>query len=168
MRRIVVTVVCLTLAWTALWESLTWANLAGGLAAASVVIWLIPPRRYATSVDFRIAPALNLLGYFGWKLVQASAIVAREIATPGDDTKPAVVAVPLHTSVPSIVTTVANMISLTPGTLTLDVEPATSTLYVHVLHFESPQTTQRDIQRLERLTVAAFPPRATESARAND
>jgi multicomponent Na+:H+ antiporter subunit E len=156
MRRVVVSIVWLTLVWVALWESLTWANLAGGLLAGIVTVILVPPRP-DTLVVSRPLAGLKLLFYFLWKLVQASVAVAWEVATPGDRTNPAVITVPLHTDSEGIITSVANMVSLTPGTLTLDVDPDTRTLYIHVLHFISEETTRADVHTLERLAMAAFP-----------
>jgi multicomponent Na+:H+ antiporter subunit E len=158
MRRVLVSVVWATLVWVALWESLTWANIVGGLLAGIVVVTLVPPRPDTLAVGSRPVAGLKLLFYFLWKLVEASVAVAWEIATPGDRTNPAVIAVSLHTSSEGIITSVANMVSLTPGTLTLDVDPDTRTLYIHVLHFISEETTRADVHTLERLALAAFPP----------
>lgn len=158
MRRVIVSVVWLTMVWVALWESLTWANVAGGLLAGIVTVILVPPRPDTLVIGSRPIAGLKLLLYFLWKLAQASIAVAWEVVTPGDRTNPAVITVPLHTSSEGIITSVANMVSLTPGTLTLDVDPGTRTLYIHVLHFISEETTRADVHTLERLAIAAFPP----------
>jgi len=157
MSRTIVPMAWLTVVWMALWESFTIANLIGGLAVAALVVGLIPPGHQVQPLGLRPLAAVKLGAFFLWKLVEASVLVAWEIATPGDRTHPAVVSVPLHTLSPGIVTSVANMVSLTPGTLTLEVDPDTMTLYIHVLHYQSAETTSKDVYQLERLTVAAFP-----------
>lgn len=166
MRRVVVSVAWLTMVWVALWESLTWANIAGGLLAGIVTVVLVPPRPDTLTVGSRPIAGLKLLFVFLWKLAQASIAVAWEVVTPGDTTNPAVITVSLHTRSDGIITSVANMVSLTPGTLTLDVDPDTRTLYIHVLHFISEETTRADVHTLERLAMAAFP--AAKSAGSSD
>lgn len=158
MRRVAVSVGWLTVVWVALWESVTWANLAGGILAGIVAVVLVPPRPGTLVVGARPIAGLKLLFYFLWELAQASLAVAWEVITPGDRTSPAVITVSLDTRSEGIITAVANMISLTPGTLTIDVDPETKTLFIHVLHFVSEEATRADVNTLERLAVAAFPP----------
>lgn len=160
-RRLVI-VAWLTLVWMALWESFTWGNLLTGLLIASLATFLVPLREGTPSLGFRPLAALGLGGFFLWKLAEASLIVAWEVATPKDHTSPAVVFIPLHTSSPGIVTAVANMVSLTPGTLTIEADRERSALYIHVLHFKAPDATRAQIYQLERLTMAAFPPGADQ------
>jgi multicomponent Na+:H+ antiporter subunit E len=66
-----------------------------------------------------------------------------------------------------VATIVADAISLTPGTLTLearyadDDETAATTppvLYIHVLGLADPEAIRDDVQRLEQLVVAAVTP----------
>lgn len=158
MRRLVI-VVWLTLVWVTLWETLTWANLLGGLAVATAVLYLVPPRDRDVSVGFRPVPAVKLVFYFLWELVVASLQVVWEIITPRDHTKPGVVAVHTRSPVPGHVTAVASMVSLIPGTLSLEIDAATMTIYIHVLHLHSFDETRQSVRQLEDLTLAAFPPK---------
>lgn len=150
------TFVWLILVWMALWESITLANLIAGAVAAAVATMLVP-FRFNKSGRVRPIAAVKLAGYFVWKLLEASVQVAWEIATPKDGTAPAVIHVPLQTNAPGIITAVANMVSLTPGTLTLEVDSSRPALFIHVLHFESSEQTTSEVRRLEQLTVEAFP-----------
>jgi multicomponent Na+:H+ antiporter subunit E len=160
MRRPPLSLVALTLIWFALWGSVSWANLLGGLGAATVAIWILPSRQRAGGLGLRPIPAVRLMGYFLWRLVVATVIVAWEIVTPRDRTRPAIVSVPLETTHPTIMAGVANMVSLTPGTITIDVTTAPTILYIHVLHFESAARTRADVATLEQHLVAAVPPRS--------
>lgn len=158
MRRIAI-VVWLALVWVTLWEAVTWANVAGGLVVAVGVLFLLPPREVKASVGFRPLAAAKLLVYFLWELFVASWQVLWEIITPEDHTRPAVVAVQTRSTVAGHITAVANMISLTPGTLSLEIDHDTRTIYIHVLHLDSFEETQDAVSNLETLTLAAFPPR---------
>lgn len=158
------TVAWLTIVWVALWEDISWANLVGGVAAGAFVTFLIPVRPREATYGFRPLAFLHLSAYFIWELIEASAILAWEVITPRNRINAAVLAVPLHSRSRGIVTMVANMVSLTPGTLTLEVEETTMTLVIHVLHLESVAESRRSVLYLEELALAAFPIRQEPGA----
>ncbi|CAN5785651.1 hypothetical protein BH23ACT5_BH23ACT5_08790 [soil metagenome] len=159
MMRRVVLLAWLTLVWVALWEDFTAANLVGGLLVALLVSALIPPRPPVAVHGFRLPAAIKLSIYFTWKLIEASATLAWEVVTPRNRVKPAVVAVTLRGRSPATATMVANMVSLTPGTLTLEVDEDTMTLCIHVLHLDTFDAARREVLKLETLAVDAFPVR---------
>lgn len=159
MRRLAAAIVWLTAVWVALWEDVTWANVLSGALIAFLItrrIRVVPSR-----VRHRVRPRafLALVLYFVRELIKASLIVAWEVITPGTRINPAVVSVRLRTRSPFVATTVANLNSLTPGTLTLELDEETMTLFIHVLHLESIQASRRAIHHLEALVMAAFPVR---------
>lgn len=159
MRRLALSLVALTLVWLALWGSVSPANLLGGVGAAAVAIWILPSRQRARPLGFRPLQAARLVVYFLWRLTVATVAVAWEIVTPRDRTRPAIISVPLVSTHPTIVAGVANMVTLTPGTVTIEVATEPTTLFIHVLHFESVTRTRADVATLERYLVAAVPPR---------
>jgi multicomponent Na+:H+ antiporter subunit E len=67
-----------------------------------------------------------------------------------------IIAVPLGTHSDALTTLIANAISLTPGTLTIESHPDPTTLYVHVLHVAKIDKVRRDIAQLATLAIAAF------------
>jgi len=154
----VVLVVWLTAVWVLLWEGLTPANVLGGLAVAVGLVLLFPPRHRGGR---RVRPLalLRLAGHFAVKLVQANVVLAWEVVTPRNRINEGIVAVPLDEEEDGILTLVANAVSLTPGTLTIEVRRAPTVLYVHVLHLHSREAARAEVRTLHRLTVAAFPPR---------
>ena len=77
--------------------------------------------------------ALWLFIVFIWDLIASSVQVAVAVIAPGDRTKPRLVTVPLEATTPVQITLVANFISLTPGTLSVDVSRDEDTLLVHDL-----------------------------------
>lgn len=159
MRRVAATVVWLTAVWVALWEDVTWANVLTGLLIAYLITRRIRVGPAKVRHGFRPQAFLALVAYFIRELVKASIIVAWEVITPGVRINPAVVSVRLRTRSPFIATTVANLNSLTPGTMTLELDEETMTLFIHVLHLESIQASRRAIHHLEALVMAAFPRR---------
>ena len=82
----------------------------------------------------RPAYALLLFLAFFRDLVISSIQVARTVLSRGDAANPRFVTVPLKGAATGTeITLVANYITLTPGTLTVDVSPDRSTLLVHSL-----------------------------------
>lgn len=155
----------LTLLWVALWGDLTAGNLAGGLLVAVVVVAVARPTG-VTGLErtyFRPISAMVYACYFLVQMVKSNLIVAWEIITPGLSFNRAIIEVPLHTSSPGVVALVANSVTLTPGTVTIEVievptdEGLTErTLFIHVLHYLDMESVRRDVLRLERLAIKAF------------
>lgn len=155
----------LALVWMALWESADLGTALAGVAVGLVAVRLVPPRRSEALAHLRPVPAIRLLGFFLRKLVQATMLVAWEVITPRTRTNQGIVAVPMHGASDGIITLVANIISLTPGTLTLEVRRDPATLYVHVLHLRSVEEVRLEARRFEEMAIAAFPPgEVTEGA----
>lgn len=152
------TLLWLVVVWVALWESVTVANVLSGFAVGSLLVAFFPVRR-AREGTGRVRPlaTLQLLGYFLAKLVEANAVVAWEVITPSNaSVTEGIVAVPLAETSDSVVALVANAISLTPGTLTLEVERNPTVLYIHVLHLRSIAQVHIDVLSFERYVHRAI------------
>jgi multicomponent Na+:H+ antiporter subunit E len=159
MRRTVPLAVWLVLVWVALWGELTVANVLGGAAVALALIAAFPTAGPRSGLPVRLLPALRFAGYFVVKLVEANVVVAWEVVTPRNRINEGIVQVPLRQASDALTTLVANAVTLTPGTLTLEVERAPGgicVLSVHVLHLHSVEAVRRDILTLEYLAVQAF------------
>lgn len=128
----------LVLVWNLLWGDLSWGNLVGGLAAGLAVLLFFP----LPSVTFggRIRPwaALTFAGRFVAELVAASIHVAGVALRPGCRPHGGIVAVPLRVRTDLNLALTAEVVSLVPGTLILEVDRESATLYVHVLHVRGP------------------------------
>ena len=83
-------------------------------------------------------------------------MLAWEIVTPRNRIHTGVVAVPMRTDSRAVFLVVGNVITLTPGTLTLEVAGSPPEIYVHVLHLHDVDRVRRDLQRVEDLAVRAF------------
>lgn len=165
MSRRLVLVLWLVMGWVLLWEGLSVANVVGGAAVAVALVLAFPPRNRAGRWRVRPVATARLMAHFVVKLLQANAVVAWEVLTPSNHSvNEGIVRVPLDTESPGIVTLVANAVSLTPGTLTVDVEESPPVLYVHVLHLTSPEQARDEVRRFEQLAVAAFSPGEADQA----
>lgn len=147
----------LTVMWVVLWREVSPANVLSGLAIGVVVIFVFPPHRISDS-RYTVRPLRLVLfiGYFFWQVLVSNLVVAREILTPRDRVRAGIVAVPVTASSNLVIMVVANAISLTPGTLTLEVRRDPPTLYVHVLHLHDLDRVRDTIRKMQRMAVLAI------------
>ncbi len=87
-----------------------------------------------------------MLAYFVWELVLANLKVARDVLMPVKRLRPAVVAVPLDLETDWQITLLAILITLTPGTLSLDVSTDRRVLFIHAMHVDDPDALRREIK----------------------
>src|SRR5690606_30126752 len=118
--------------WLALWGDVSAANVLSGILVATAVTFGFAAVRSGTVVvrPLRVARFVLL---FVYKLIEASLVVARTVVAPRHRIHSGIIAVPLQDCSDAIATLVADAISLTPGTLTLDVRRQPLTLFIHAL-----------------------------------
>jgi multicomponent Na+:H+ antiporter subunit E len=156
-------VVMLVLIWMALWSDVSVANLLSGLVVALGIVLLFNTWR-AGDVVVRPIHAVRFALYFAYKLIQSSIVVARAVLSPKHRVHTGIVALPLHGCSDAVATLVADAISLTPGTLTLEVRRDPLTLYVHALDLRDVDQVRLEVRKLEVLAVKAFGSRAAVAA----
>ncbi|NDJ76348.1 MAG: Na+/H+ antiporter subunit E [Chloroflexi bacterium] len=124
----------LALAWIALTGTFTPVNFAVGFVVGFVLLWLTQ-RLIVPSNYFRKVPQVIGFGlFFLWELVKANLRMMAIVLSPRPDIRPAVVAIPLDARSNIEITLLANLITLTPGTLYLDVSQDRCVMYVHTMH----------------------------------
>ncbi len=90
--------------------------------------------------------ALHLAGRVLWDIVVANFVVARVVLGPASAVRPVFVRVPLEVKGDFAITVLLMVISLTPGTLTADLDPERRYLLVHALSEDDPQALLRQIK----------------------
>lgn len=154
--RPVLAVVWGVVVWTALWGVVSVANVVAGVGLGVATLWLLPVEDRTHQVPWRPVAALRFVTWFAWALVKASAVVAWEVVTPTNDINEGIIEIPLTTRSAGLMTLTANVVSLTPGTLTLEARRDPPALYVHVLHLRDIEDVRAQILHIETLVVAAF------------
>ena len=141
--------------WIALWGDLSVANVVSGVAVGLVATLLFPP---GPTRGHRLHPigAITLVGSVLADLVVSTWQVTLAVVRPTPDRVHAeVIPVELDSSSPLVCSMVANAITLTPGTMTVDLDPHTSELRVHVLGRVDHDEFRASVRSLERRVVAA-------------
>ncbi|MBQ1079996.1 MULTISPECIES: Na+/H+ antiporter subunit E [unclassified Nocardiopsis] len=96
--------------------------------------------------------------YAGAEIVKTSLQVMWDIVTPGSSATPAFVEVPVRCRTDFEFTLLANLISLTPGTVTVAVRRDPATLWVHGLYVQDRASFQQDIHAMEDRVLAVTRP----------
>jgi multicomponent Na+:H+ antiporter subunit E len=151
--------IVLMLLWAAITGSFSGPNLLLGAVLGFAALWL-GRERFGLPRGFRrLWPLTVLIGVFIYELLASAVRVAIIVLTPNLEEKlrPAIVAVPLRLKSDGQITLLANMITLTPGTLSIDVSDDKSVLYVHALMLEDRATLLAEIATgFEQHILAVF------------
>ncbi|WP_150239478.1 Na+/H+ antiporter subunit E [Nocardiopsis quinghaiensis] len=87
--------------------------------------------------------------FYGFQVVTSSARLGWDILTPGSASTPAFVEVPLRCRTDLEITAVANMVSLTAGTVTVAVRKDPPTLWVHGMYAKDDQGLRDHVHTME-------------------
>jgi multicomponent Na+:H+ antiporter subunit E len=130
----------------------TFRNLIVGLVAAYAALWLFVRLTGRRSAYVQKLPLFfSFLVYYAWELLKSNAVILYEISTPGLRIRPGVIGIPIRARTDLEITILANLITMTPGTLSLDISPDRRTLYIHAMYIHDPDVLRKDIQEnLER------------------
>jgi multicomponent Na+:H+ antiporter subunit E len=136
----------LAVVWALLIGSIDLPNLVVGFLLGYFVLWLSQPVLGGTKYFRRGPRAVRFIAFFVKELIVSNIVVAAEVLTPTRLRRPGVVAIPLDAKTDAEITVLANVVTLTPGTLSLDVSEDRSTLYVHTMFLESPEALRETIK----------------------
>jgi multicomponent K+:H+ antiporter subunit E len=90
--------------------------------------------------------ALRLLGVVTWDIVVSNITVAKLVLGPMGRLRPGFVRVPLDATHPYAISLLASIITMTPGTVSADVDETRREILVHVLDLADPEALVRDIK----------------------
>lgn len=144
--------ILLALVWAAATGDFSLINLLFGFALGYAILFFVRHDLNTGWYVARVPRAIGFIFFYLEQLVLSNLRVAYDVATPGHRMQPGVIAVPLDVKSDAEITLLSNLITLTPGTLSLDLSADRKTLYVHVMYMGSdPEATRREIkEELER------------------
>jgi multicomponent Na+:H+ antiporter subunit E len=143
--------------WVAVTGSASVQNLILGFVLSTFALWIVREEVSAQGYIRRLLRILSLLMLFFKELALSAWKVAVLVASPRMPLKPGIFAFPLTVDRDFEIALLANLITLTPGTLSVDVSPDRKILFVHALDCSDVEATKRDIaQGFERKIIEAF------------
>ncbi|MGE6629903.1 Na+/H+ antiporter subunit E [Bacillus sp. NPDC077027] len=137
--------VLLAFTWMFLNDSYTAAGFISGYVLGLLAIFMLrhffPQRFYG----YAVYAILKLLIIFIRELLLANLSVLKTIIAPKLDIKPGIFAFRTELKSDWEITTLANLITLTPGTLVIDISDDRSILYIHAMDIEDAEKAIHDI-----------------------
>jgi multicomponent Na+:H+ antiporter subunit E len=118
-----------------------------GFVFGYVVLWLFQPVVGRSAYFEKLPRAVGFLGFLTGELVVSSLRVAWDVVTPRARRRPGIIAVPLDLRSDGAITLLAALITLTPGSLGVDVSADRSTLFVHEMFVDDPDQVRQRIKR---------------------
>lgn len=150
--------VALAVAWAALTGEISLPNLLVGFALGAAALFVTRPLYPGCDQYFTRATSwIKLVLAFLWELVESSIAVVYDVLTPEHKSRPGIISVPLDQHSDMTLLVMTNYISLTPGTLSLDVTEDGKTLYIHAMFADDPDQIRQSIkQGVERRVKEAM------------
>lgn len=155
----------LTFIWVALWQDLSPPTIVLGLIFSVAVMLVLPMPPVPFADRFNLYHAFTFGLYFLWKITAATWDVAAKSIKPGPKVVNSVVAVKLRTQDDLLLTLVGHVYALIPGSLVIDVDRPTSTLFLHVI--DVPDEAAAEAFRVDSLDIEARMIRGFGSKRDN-
>ena len=138
--------VLLAFAWILLTGEIDAGNFIEGVLIGYFILWISKSALGGTKYFKKIPKAVSFFFYFLKELILANLRVAYDVITPKDHMTPGIIAIPLEASTDMEITLLANLITLTPGTLSLDVSKDKKTIYIHALFVNDPDKFRKEIK----------------------
>jgi multicomponent Na+:H+ antiporter subunit E len=149
----------LAVAWVLLWGEWTLGNIINGILVAVVVVLVLPLPQVTFRGRVRLHRVIPLFFRFQFDLIVASVQIAWLAIRPGQQDVSSIVGVRLRSESELIMTVIAELISLMPGSLAIEVEPTTRTIYAHVLSAPDERVVEKfrlDVLELEERVIRAI------------
>jgi multicomponent Na+:H+ antiporter subunit E len=138
--------ILLALAWAISTGTFTLVNFSLGFALGYIALLLLRRALHPTAYFGTVQKAVGFIVFFLKEVIWANFRVAADVLTPPFYMRPRVLAIPLDANTDIEITLLANLISLTPGSLSLDVSTDRRVLYVHAMYAADADATRREIK----------------------
>ena len=142
--------ILLAVLWMFMWGQINVYTLFFGFALGFLLLGIMGRvvLQEGESYGLKVWHLASFAAYFMKILIKANLQVAREICTPGYQMTPAIIAYDISSMSDFQITSLANAITLTPGTLSVDVSPDNQLLYVHCMYAKDRDATVRELDEL--------------------
>ncbi|WP_211225907.1 Na+/H+ antiporter subunit E [Nocardioides alkalitolerans] len=152
-------ILVLTLVWWILWGSYSALSLVGGVLVAVGVCFVFPLPPLKMRLQFNAWAAVVLLGRFVFDVFRASAQVAWLTLFPPKPLMNALVEVRLRSRSDFVLTVVAELVSLVPGSVVVEAHRSSHTLFLHSIDIRDQEGIDRvraNVLAQEDRVVRAF------------
>jgi multicomponent Na+:H+ antiporter subunit E len=144
--------------WLLAWGRFDAAHVVGGVVLAAllfVAFPMVPSGRRRIVLSLRPVGVARLLWHVVVQLVRSNLLMTREIVSRQSRIRTGVIHYTLRAPSDLVLTLVANIIALSPGTMTVDATRDPRTISVHFLLLDDVSAAERSLAHLERLVAGA-------------
>jgi multicomponent Na+:H+ antiporter subunit E len=134
--------IMLALAWLLLTGNFSGSRHADRFMFGYLVLYSSPGSGETHPIRARFRRSSASLFYI-WELIKSNVRVAYEVLTPTHTMKPGVIGLPLEVESDAGITILANLITMTPGTLSLDVSNDRRMLFIHAMYIDDEEGLRR-------------------------
>lgn len=138
----------LAIAWAILIGSFSLPNLIVGFLLSYSILWLLASRgiiTYSNYID-RFKKSIEFIWFFLVELTVANFRMAIDVLRPHYHISPGIIAVPLDAKTDGEITLLANLVTLTPGSLSLDISADRKILFVHTMYAGDVEYVRKSIK----------------------
>jgi len=147
----------LSFIWVALTGSMYYTNFLFGYMIGFGILWLMNRNEADRGYFSKVPRIISFIFYFLYEMIKANVQVAYDVMTPKYFMRPGIVKYPMNAQTELEINLLSMVISLTPGTLILDISEDKKTMYIHVMYLQDPEKFVRDTKiGLERRLLEAI------------
>lgn len=125
--------IVLAIVWVMVTGIFSFANLFVGFGLGYAILALTQGVSGRPRYARKLLETARLIGFFVYELALANVRVTIDVLFTRSRIRPAIIAVPLEARTDFEITTLANLITLTPGSTSLDVSEDRTKLFVHLV-----------------------------------
>lgn len=137
----------LSFIWVALTGSLYYSNFLFGYLMGFFILWIMNRQEADRRYFNRVPKTIGFIFYFLYEMIAANVQVAYDVITPKYFFKPGIIRYPLEATTDIEINLLSTMISMTPGTLILDISEDKKSLFIHVMYLRDRD---RFIQQIKK------------------
>ena len=129
----------LSFIWVALTGSMSYSDFLFGFLLGFLILWIMNKNEEDHRYFNRVPKIIAFIFYFLKEMIKANIQVAYDVITPKYFFKPGIVRFPLKATSDLEINLISMFISLTPGTILLDVSEDKKWIFIHVMYLESKE-----------------------------
>ena len=129
----------LSFIWVALTGSLYYSNFLFGFLIGFFILWIMNRQETDRRYFNKVPKTIRFLFYFLYEMIAANVQVAYDVVTPNYFFKPGIIRYPLEAVTDIEINLLSTIISMTPGTLILDISEDRKFLFIHVMYLKDKE-----------------------------
>jgi len=129
----------LSFIWVALTGSMYYSNFLFGYLLGFLILWIMNRNETDQRYFYRVPKIIGFVFYFLYEMLVANLQVAYDVITPKYFFKPGIVRFPMKATSDVEINLLAMFISLTPGTILLDISEDKKSVFIHVMYLDDKE-----------------------------